>query len=649
MIRPVTIFVCLAGAVPLAARGEATLSEQDFLGEVPVVLSATRLAQPLTDAPAAITVIDREMIEASGARDIPDLFRLVPGFLVGHDDGHTAAVSYHMLNEVYSRRMQVLVDGRSVYTPSFGGVPWSDLPLSIDDIERIEVIRGPNAATYGSNSFLGIISIITRHPALQPTGMLRANAGTNDIHDGTARYVGHGTNLDYRITTGYRADGGFPSRHDSTQARYLSLRGDYRFGLYDTLRVEAGASDNDLQEDTTFDPTDYPPHTKQTESHFEQLRWRHSVSTAREFSVQFYHNYHNTRDEVLTLPIAALGGLQLPISYSYRSERYDLELQDIFSPAPNTRLVWGASTRRDEVISPAYLNTNEPIRNVTNRIFGNLEWRKPHFTVNAGAMWENNDFSGASVSPRLAINYHLTPRHTVRLSASRATRTPVTIEDYGNQVNAVGPIRDVGLYGPRNLKAETIDSYELGYVGQLGGGLDIDAKLYRDELKHLITYETVTPFPGDTFNNEAPVFGNYDQARIMGFETGVNYRPTPADRLVVAYAYTDIWSTDNSSEVQYSHAAPFNTLSTLYLHRFTGQYMGSIAFYYTGKMQAWDSLSFRPPTKRLDLRLAKEFHVGATHGQAAFVVQHAWQEDVGIKLQNISPLTVYASVKLDIP
>jgi len=640
--------------LPLATWAAPTLSEQEFLGDVPVVLSATRLAQPLTDAPAAITVIDREMIEASGARTIPDLLRLVPGFLVGYDDGHTAAVSYHMLNEVYSRRMQVLVDGRSVYTPSFGGVPWTDLPLSIDDIERIEVIRGPNAATYGSNSFLGIISIITRHPALQPRGMLKANAGTEGIHDGTARYVGHGDNLDYRVTAGYHADDGFPARHDATQARYLSMRGDYRLGFYDSLRFEAGASDNGLQEDTTFDPTDYPPHTKQTDSHFEQLRWRHSVSTAREFSIQFYHNYHNTHDDIVTLPIAGLGGIKLPISYSYRSERYNLELQDIFSPTANTRLVWGASTRRDEVTSPAYLGRNDPIRNVTNRVFGNLEWRKRRFTVNLGTMWENNDFSGASLSPRLAVNFHITARHTLRLSASRATRVPVTIENYANEVNTVtvpgiGTIRDVSMYGPGNLKAEKIDSYEIGYVGQLGGGLDIDAKVYRDELKDLITYDYVSPFPGDNYDNQAPVFGNYDRARIVGFETGINYRPSSRDRLILAYAYTDIRATDRSSQLQYTHAAPKDIFSALYLHRFPGHYMGSLAYYYTGKMQAWDSTQFRPPTRRVDLRLAKGFDMGSTHGQASFVVQNAWQDNTGIKLANVSPLTVYASVKLDIP
>ena len=123
-----------------------TPSEEEFFGEIPIVLTATRLAQPATEAPAAISIIDREMIKASGAREIADVFKLVPGFVVSHESGYTPIVMYHGLSDEYARRMQVLIDGRSVYSPSGGGVEWSNLPLTVDDIERIEVIRVPNPA-----------------------------------------------------------------------------------------------------------------------------------------------------------------------------------------------------------------------------------------------------------------------------------------------------------------------------------------------------------------------------------------------------------------------------------------------------------------------------------------------------------------------
>src|SRR5574340_389555 len=138
-------------------------SEQDYFQDLPVVLSASRLSQPISETPNAITVIDRKMIVASGARNIADLFKLVPSMYVAYENGHTPIVSYRGITDAYARRMQVLVDGRSIYLPIFGQVDWAELPLDIGDIERIEVIRGPSAASHGSNSVQGVINIFTRH------------------------------------------------------------------------------------------------------------------------------------------------------------------------------------------------------------------------------------------------------------------------------------------------------------------------------------------------------------------------------------------------------------------------------------------------------------------------------------------------------
>src|SRR3989338_2069431 len=137
-------------------------SEQDYLLELPVVLSASRLSQPISETPNAMTVIDREMIVASGARNIADVFKLVPSMYVGYENGHTHIVSYRGITDAYARRMQVLVDGRSIYLPIFGQVDWAELPLDIGDIDRIEVVRGPSAASHGSNSVQGGINILTR-------------------------------------------------------------------------------------------------------------------------------------------------------------------------------------------------------------------------------------------------------------------------------------------------------------------------------------------------------------------------------------------------------------------------------------------------------------------------------------------------------
>ena len=152
----------LYGAIVLVSidvyAADDFLSEQAYLQDLPVVLSASRLSQPLSEAPNAMTVIDRQMIKASGFRTIPELFRLVPGMYVGNAGANTPIVSLNGISDQYSRRMQVLIDGRSVYLPPFGGVDWPDLPVMIDDIERIEVVRGPAAASHGTNSRAGSVS-----------------------------------------------------------------------------------------------------------------------------------------------------------------------------------------------------------------------------------------------------------------------------------------------------------------------------------------------------------------------------------------------------------------------------------------------------------------------------------------------------------
>ena len=184
-------------------------SEQEYFQEFPVVLSASRLSQPLSEAPNAMTVIDRKMIVASGFRTIPDLFKLVPGMYVSYYKGSQAFVSYHGSTDQYARRMQVMIDGRSVYLPPVSTVDWANLPVTVDDIERIEVIRGPAAASHGANSTQGVISIVTRDAGGMEGKSVSVTRGSKGINDVSARFGKRGEALDYRMTLAYSADNGY--------------------------------------------------------------------------------------------------------------------------------------------------------------------------------------------------------------------------------------------------------------------------------------------------------------------------------------------------------------------------------------------------------------------------------------------------------
>ena len=143
---------CLGG--PAVAQ---ELSEHEFLADFPTVLSASRLRQNASETPQAVTVIDQAMIRASGAREFAELFRLVPGFTVSYVTyvkGLQPIVSYHGLGREFFSRLQVLIDGRSINNATLGGVDWSEFPFTPDDIDRIEVVRGPSNATHGIGAFL---------------------------------------------------------------------------------------------------------------------------------------------------------------------------------------------------------------------------------------------------------------------------------------------------------------------------------------------------------------------------------------------------------------------------------------------------------------------------------------------------------------
>lgn len=648
----------LAPISPATAVTPEPFSEDLFLDTLPVVLSATRLKQPLADSPMATTIIDRQMIEASGATEIQELMRLAPGVLVGYQTGHRPAVSYHMLEEQFSRRMQVLVDGRSVYTPAFGSVHWPDLPLAIEDVERIEVIRGPNVAAHGANAFLGTINIVTRDAALDRGTMLSGAAGNNRLRRAVARHGAAGGKLDYRVTVGYQADAGLENRHDGRHTRMVSGRADYRAGLYDTLTVQAGYSTGERDEDTDFDGIAadiYPPHEASSRSHYQQLRWARSPTPEREWVVQLYHDYQIEENALLSNPIDELGGDRLDIDYGIEAERFDLELQHTAPAGEGARLVWGAGARLDRVASAHWFATDETLDNWQYRLFANLEQRLgPRLLTNLGAMIEDTDLSDPEISPRAALNYTPAPGNTFRLAISRAKRFPFLLEQKADErYYFTETLYEQQMYSAGGLEPESIDSIELGYLRQASDRITVDVKLYRDEIENLISYTTFRhadlPFylQPDDFDQELKLMDNYDRARIKGAELSLDFHATAQTRLWLAYAYTDIQATQNTNQVKYTRTAPFNQVSLLAMHDFSDTVAGSLGLYYLDEMQAWESVLRRGDSQRLDLRLAKRFRIGRARAEVAAVAQHVSGDQRGIKLANGLDDRAYIAARLE--
>lgn len=162
---------CVTAAVIVFSANKAYPAESllDELSEteIPMVLTASRLRTSIVNSPAAVTILDAQLLKNAGVRSIADIFLLVPGMQVGRYAYGDPVVTYNGQAARNNPRIQVLIDGRPTYVPLYGGVPWSELPIILSDIERVEIIRGPNAATFGPNSFSGVISIITYHSRRQ--------------------------------------------------------------------------------------------------------------------------------------------------------------------------------------------------------------------------------------------------------------------------------------------------------------------------------------------------------------------------------------------------------------------------------------------------------------------------------------------------
>ncbi len=638
--------VCGNGAFAAGVSGPP-LTEEVFWDEVPTVMSATRMSQPVVDSPVAVSVITQEMIEASGAREIPELFRMVPGFIVGYHDGHTPSVSYKMSLDRYARRMQVLIDGRSVYTTAIGGVPWATLHITLDDIERIEVVRGPNSASYGANSFLGVINIITRNAIADQGASVKVNIGDEGVRETYVRHGGAQGRMDYRVAVAYLSDDGLPIRKDYKRTQKFSFRVDYQLSAKDMISAKGGVGMGVRGVENRWTATLSPPREKEVLNHQQHIRWQRTLGVGESFSLHFYHIYQRNFEgfTIADLLLSSEGPNDtvlnpVSVDISRRTERYDLEFQHNLSMGESWRVAWGGGVRQDSVWGGEDLLGGASIGNHLNQGFINAEWDPDgRYLVNLGVMVENYSTTGTDYSPRLGFNYKFSSSHGVRLTASKAIRTPSMFEyaaDYSfsgstrvvNRESGVvlGPgadAYDLFVRGSQQLGVERITAYELGYNGKvLSGALSYDIKLYRDELSNLIALVT-KPEPPPDINGKAATYENQDALVIRGLELESTYLYDNGASARLTYAYSRLEELSINNAVDYAKVAPKNSISLLVVKPFAGNYLGSLGYYYTHRINGWGAWGeSRDPVRRLDLRLAKEMRLLGNNAQLALALRN---------------------------
>ncbi|MBH2032820.1 MAG: TonB-dependent receptor [Pseudomonadales bacterium] len=645
---------------------------------LPQILTATRLKQSPAAVPGSMTVIDSQLINASGARDISELLRLVPGMMVGNINGNQPAVNYHGTNATAARRMQVLIDGRSVYRAGLATVDWSDIAVAMEDIERIEVFRGPNTVSYGANALMAVVNIITRNPADSHGTRMKVTRGQRGIND---FYASQGTGWDggdLRLSLSGMQDDGFDS--DRNGADYRDSRRLNRFNLAvsqalderQSIDWQLNAKDGTNQRPYTYRPVfsgitdagnnadaiaksyagslrwnldinpDHSLYVQGTAQHWDrQQTWRAcdaELSFSPELTRLWQLNPNYTERlarniERFTGQGAATGTAQErdlanqvldqwkhgarktlcgDIDQSSRESRYELELQDTLSLSESLRLVSGMNYRYDRADSDTYFNGT--LDDTTLRTFGQLEWRATeHWLLQGGAMFEDTRLSGSSLTPRVAVNYLINPRHGLRAVYSEAVRSPDMFENNVNWSYRVTNLKP-GAYGqssaryfvktrgPGDLDQEHMRSRELGYNGYFAEqGLAVDVKFFYDEITGMIS---------EPLRNNQYIASNANTARFTGAETQFDWNISRADRLRLTYAYVDAQTSNPLDEQQTAR----NSGSAGWL-RDWGKGWSSALFYYGD--DALNGYRF----ERFDARIAKRIQFGKAHLELAGVMQ----------------------------
>lgn len=629
VIRPLAV---ACGLLLCATPGIAKeLSETDFFNEWPSVLTASRIEQPVMDAPNAVTVIDRRLIEASGYRNISDLFRLVPGMYVGQKKGWFQNVSHTFADE-YSRRMQVMVDGRSVYLPSFGGVRWDALPLAIEDIERIEVVRGANAASFGANAFTGAINIITRHPEDVAGRMLAVDMGDHGHRETWFRWAGGENGFTQRLTLGRREDGGFINQRDDERSDILGYRGDLALDSRRSLGLQFGLLGGTRGEGSVGDSTGLP-HEQRVGSAFIQADYRFDIDAWRSFAAKLYCNQMSTRERV---PTSLVPGSYFAVDTLAR--RWHAEMQLDSEIAHGLRSVVGGYLRRDTVQSLAYWNTSDHLNADSWGVFGHLEWRlSDTWLLNTGAFWEDYELVGGRLSPRATLHWQPSARDGFRIGIAKAYRNPVLLE-----TSADNRIRLLAADGtPINLppllpyptlpfflasggvKPEDIVSREIGYLGQWPEhGLGLDVRLFHERIRDFISAECPTGDSTDCKPSShlasylARDWYNVGSARQKGYEIQVKWQASPDTQILANYAFLHIDSGFDEQRYSPTH------LSGLHLmRRLPGEVDLTLSQYWVSAFEPIGQGPL-PASKRLDARIAKRFTLAGRHAQVALTLQN---------------------------
>ena len=495
------------------------------------VTTVSKRAQPLSQAPAAVTVITSEDIRRSGMTNVPDLLRMVPGLHVANIDSNTWAITARGFNSQFANKLLVMIDGRSVYTPLFSGVYWDVQDLMLEDVDRIEVVRGPGGTLWGANAVNGVINIITKDAA-QTQGLLATGlGGTLDRAQAGLRYGGAlSDSAHYRAYVKYwnrddfddrggvpahdewdEARGGFRVDWQPTDADRVTVQGDYYGGETSETSLLLSQSETDIEGGNAI------------------ASWTHALSEDSDVQLRAWYDRTERNGDLL------------------REDRdtFDVELQHHSRPFERHDVVWGAGYRltADEIDNSSGIQFEPESRTVelaSAFVQDEISLIDEMLSLTLGTKVEYNDYTHLELLPNARALLTPWERHSFWLAVSRAVRAPSRAEnDVALLVpSAPPPPNFLQLQGDGDFDSEKVLAFELGYRAQPFTRVSFDVAAYYNVYNDLRSLEPGAPligFPAPGQITVPLVASNELDARGYGVEVSGAWNVVDSWRLDAGY------------------------------------------------------------------------------------------------------------------
>lgn len=592
--RVVFCLLCINTLIPLSSYAfENDLTELSIeeLANIEVI-SVSRTPQKKSRSAAAIFVITSEDIRRSGATSIPEALRMVPGIDVARISSSKWAVSSRGFNSRYSNKLLVLLDGRSLYLTTFSGVFWENQDLFIEDVERIEVVRGPGASLWGANAVNGVINIITKH-AKDSTG-LQAVAGGGDYERGFARArfgesIGEKNYI--RAYASYfnrdeMVDQDQNGLGDPWEKFQTGFRTDNELGDNNNLTIQGDIYQSMINEESTILNLEPPTYSESLDLENETTgynllsRYTHRLQGGSEMALQLYYDFLDKEEGTVNI----------------KDHIFDVDFQFRMSPLSIHEIVWGFGYRlsSDEVDSPLIgIDFDTPKRedSLYSSFVQDTISIRDNFQIILGSRFEHNEYTGTEVQPNVRLLWEPSESHLLWAAVSRAVRTPSRGDNdirFTQQVippgvgGNSGPFPEaVTIWGLSNYKSEDLMAYEIGHRLKAIDTFSLDTTAFYYHYDNLSTYEMGESYP--ILDNNPPYVvqplfvGNRMAADTWGAELSANWQALPIMRFIASYTFYEarltieesptiagaIYTSDDSPKHQASLRTsidmPFNT------------------------------------------------------------------------------------------